>query len=538
MSLHTESIPATSLDYSPADLPRPAGPTSTWIFQIALALAAVCVGYAIHIRDGEYWPEAIRWVGWGIVLCTIGVALPRVRAFSWSGRAVLVVLFAVVAVQFGMMLADSPGGSNWWSNDLRDSSAGNFRLYSVGVRLAWVFVLIALWKPQKGWGRAALGLLLATHLALGVWMIRSSPRPHNDVFVFQQLGGQALLHGDNPYNITYPDIYQETHQTDRPVYGKGLVKDGQLGFGFPYTPLSLLLSTLGYATLGDHRYAQAIAMTLAGGLIALARPSRASVLAAAGLLFTPRGLFVLGRAWTEPFVVLGLAAVVYVSAQLCDNTGKSIAHMPSPGTPGEASGSSDCPRAGRGEGLLRRAVKPTVVTLGITLGFFLGTKQYLILAVPPILLLLPRPMRPRPTILLLATAAFVALLITLPFAIWNLPAFVRSTWTVQQIAPFREDALSYLVWYFQRTGVRPGAWVAFAAAIPATALALWRAPRNGSGFAAALSLIFLVFVAFNKQAFANYYYFILAACWAAVATADNGATSTSPTRRADGRVDM
>src|SRR5690349_11924459 len=109
MSLHTESIPATSLDYSPADLPRPAAPASAWVFQITLALVAVCVGYAIHIRDGEFWPEAIRWIGWGIVLCTIGVALPRVRFVKWSGGAVLVVLFAAVAVQFGIVLADSPG---------------------------------------------------------------------------------------------------------------------------------------------------------------------------------------------------------------------------------------------------------------------------------------------------------------------------------------------------------------------------------------------------------------------------------------------
>ena len=170
--------------------------------------------------------------------------------------------------------------------------------------------------------------------------------------------------------------------------------------------------------------------------------------------------------------------------------------------------------------------KRTIAALGITVGFFLATKRSLILALPPILLLFPvRFARPRPTILLLAAAAFVVALFTLPFAAWNPKAFVRSTWTVQQIAPFREDTLSYLVWYFQRTGVRPGAWLAFAAAVPATALALSAPPRHPAGFAAAVALIFLVFVAFNKQAFANYYYFILAACWAAVAAAKTG---TSP----------
>src|SRR4051812_18486252 len=135
MSLHTESIPATPLDYAPArPAPaRPAAPTSAWLFQISLALAAVCVGYAIHIRDGEYWPEAIRWVGLAVVLCAAGVALPRMRSFPWSGAAVLAVLFTAVAVQFALLLADSPGGSNWWSNDLRDSSAGNFLFYNIAV---------------------------------------------------------------------------------------------------------------------------------------------------------------------------------------------------------------------------------------------------------------------------------------------------------------------------------------------------------------------------------------------------------------------
>ena len=33
-------------------------------------------------------------------------------------------------------------------------------------------------------------------------------------------------------------------------------------------------------------------------------------------------------------------------------------------------------------------------------------------------------------------------------------SFWNSTVTVQQVAPFREDALSWLVWYFHKTGVK------------------------------------------------------------------------------------
>ena len=43
------------------------------------------------------------------------------------------------------------------------------------------------------------------------------------------------------------------------------------------------------------------------------------------------------------------------------------------------------------------------------------------------------------------------------------------------------------------------------------AIALWRCPRDPAGFAAALALIYLPFIAFNKQAFANYYLFVIGA---------------------------
>ena len=54
--------------------------------------------------------------------------------------------------------------------------------------------------------------------------------------------------------------------------------------------------------------------------------------------------------------------------------------------------------------------------------------------------------------------------------------------------------------------------------VPAIALALWRCPRTPAGFAAAVTVVYLTFFAFNKQAFANYYYFVVVtACWATAA---------------------
>src|SRR6185295_8463076 len=90
----------------------------------------------------------------------------------------------------------------------------------------------------------------------------------------------------------------------------GVSVGGRLQFGYPYPPLTLLLTTVAHL-LGDFRYAQLAAMTLAGGLLAFARPGRNALAAAALLLFTPRGFFVLEAGWTEPFAVLFLAATVF-----------------------------------------------------------------------------------------------------------------------------------------------------------------------------------------------------------------------------------
>jgi hypothetical protein len=59
--------------------------------------------------------------------------------------------------------------------------------------------------------------------------------------------------------------------------------------------------------------------------------------------------------------------------------------------------------------------------------------------------------------------------------------------------------------------------VAFIAAGLAIALSLLLAPRTAAGFAGAVALTYLGFFAFNKQAFCNYYYFVLGALCSAVA---------------------
>jgi hypothetical protein len=446
-----------------------------WFSTAAFALAAASIGYAIHWRDGEYWPEALKWVTIGLLLTLAGVVVPWMQdRRRWGGRIVLAALGTAVFLQFIQLLRSPPGGWNWWSNDIHDLSWANLRVFYAGVTSAAILSAGLLLDSRVVRG-VCLPLLFAIHLALGVWTVRAAPLPKIDVFAFQQLGPEALLAGRNPYSIEMPDVYHGTQQErDRAVYGQGLAHDGMLRFGFPYPPLSLYFATAGYKLAGENRYAQVVALTLAGIFIAYCRPGRTAALAAVLLLFTPRAFFILGRGWTEPFVVVTLAAAVF-----CACRGWRV--------------------------------------LPVALGLFMASKQYLVFAVPLIYLLAAPPRRWRHLAVLLLGAGVVAFAVSAPLVLWDWRAFVHSAGTVQKLAPFRDDALGYLVWISHQWGRRLDVGVGLVAMAVGLAVGLWRCPRDPAGFAAGLAMIFLPFIAFNKQAFANYYLFVIGALCCAVA---------------------
>ena len=302
-----------------------------------------------------------------------------------------------------------------------------------------------------------------------------------------------MLEGRNPYDarqVQFPDIYLSTHENHQRVYGEGMVINDTLQFGFPYPPVSLYCSTLGVflseskGSIGDTRYAQAVALSLIGLIIGYSRPGLMPKLAAALLLFTPTIWFLLGRSWTEPFVVLFLSATIFCA----------------------------CRKLRWG--------------LPVAFGLFLASKQYLALAVPLSFLLVPdfqwrSPASWRAWMVLLLGAGGVAALVTLPLALWDFHAFWFSLVTVQKEAPFRWDALSYLVWiaFHVDSKYANWTWLAFVAVVPAIVLSLRTARRTPAGFALSLALVYLVFIAFNKQAFCNYYFFVIGClCCALAAT--------------------
>lgn len=430
------------------------------------AIGAVAMGAAVQVANGYGHPTAFAWLTVAVVAVLLAVVLPTHRAAEdVLGRALPPVLVVALAWQLWSMLQRSPAQPF-------EAVAG----WRAGFLTAAVVAVGAAGAIAVGRGIVRhLGVvaLLATHLALGVWTIRAQAAPPGiDVYMFQRDAVAALLAGVNPYAIDFPNPYPTGA-----YYGPGMVVDGRLTFGFVYPPLSAFLSVVG-GVLGDVRYAQLGAMTLAAAFMAYTRRGALGGLAAALFLFTPRNFFVLEQSWTEPFVVLFVAATVWCAAR----------H----------------PRAAP-----------------YALGLFLAVKQYAVLALPLALLIGRPPMTFAGFRRIAVPAVIVAAVVTLPLFLWEPAGFLRAVVELQFYQPFRSEALSYLGLWAGRGGQPPfGTGVAFAVAAVVMGLALWRVARTPAGFALGVAALFLAFFVLNKQAFANYYFFVIGTLCVAVAASD------------------
>jgi hypothetical protein len=181
--------------------------------------------------------------------------------------------------------------------------------------------------------------------------------------------------------------------------------------------------------------------------------------------------------WTEPFVVLTLAGTLFCACRF--------------------------PRA-----------------TPYALGLLLASKQYTVFIVPLAALLLVNPFRWRDYLIFILKAFLVAGVISLPLVLWDLKAFMWSAVQLQLIQPFRKDSISYLAWFawvVSEPWAMRLAGIAFIAAIAAVVVVLRRCPRSPQGFAAGMAIVYLAFLAVNKQAFCNYYFLVIAAFCSAVA---------------------
>lgn len=415
----------------------------------------MALGTAVQAHNGSFSIPAVTALAlaWLLIIAA-NLALPVTRVAANASSLALASAFVLMWA----MLLSSPA-----ITALRGQP-------QLGVKLALVVggclggaVFLA---PERE-SRWAFYALLVWHLALGLWLLSVSRHPHIDVFVFQEDAAQALLHGDNPYAITFANIYHSDI-----VYGAGLTDGERLFFGYPYPPLSLFM-VLPAALFGDPRYAQLLAYTSCAALIAGTQRTRMSRAAAATFLMLSRGFFVLEQSWTEPLALLLLALSLWTALR--------------------------APR-----------------WLGFALGLLFASKQYLVVIAPLLLLLCER--SPRKAARLLVQAGAVAALVTLPLFLWDPQAFFHSVIALQVHQPFRADALSFLNLFANlRTPLLAFVWL-----LPATALIAWRAPASPASFALAAALVLCTFFAWNKQAFCNYYFLALGALCMAFAVAYRG----------------
>lgn len=266
-------------------------------------ISATCLGVALQLSNGILVPRALALVVLAFVLSAAAAALPRpAHLLRLDAPAVRFVGLAALAIHL-MYLFTSPPALyvQFDAEGLRRFHAGLAVLAIAGASAAW---------PSPRWAKLQILVLIAAHAALGAWIIQRSPYPPIDVHTFHRYAIYALRDGIDPYAITFPDIYRSGA-----YYGPGLSVAGRLQFGFPYFPLSLLLSLPGQVFFKDARYAQLIAIELAALCMTFARPRGLGLMAAVLYLTTPRIFFVLEQSWTEPFLVLGVCAVVFAACR-------------------------------------------------------------------------------------------------------------------------------------------------------------------------------------------------------------------------------
>ena len=429
-----------------------------------MIVAAVTLGFAIHVNNGVLHAVGILWLSASLAaLCAAFVKLPAGARFLRFPPARLPELIAAgIFIQFILLLCCQEPGA--WRSPVLGTT--HFMLLAIGLGLCELMFFV----PSLA-GRI-FPLVLVVFTGLGALAIHANAQPHIDVWRAQTAGLDAMRSGGDPWSSTIADLY---HLPD--LYSPGTVRDGVVHLGFPYPPLMVYADLPGYWLCGDYRYGYLAATVLAAIFIVGATPGRSGYLLAALFLFTPRAFHVLSQGWSEPVMVMLLAATVWCARKR--------------------------PRA-----------------LPLVLGLFLVSKQYAPLAVIPALLL-ARTWKARAV--MFGKAALVGLLVSLPLALWNTPAFIHSTLGVAAGTKFRMDSLCFIAWIGNVAGWEVPAWagsISYIAGVSAGIFAVRRSPRSPAGFSAAVSLAFLCFFAVNKFAFCNYYHFIIAAlCIAAGAEA-------------------
>ena len=420
------------------------------------ALGAVSMAVALQLSSGMFDPAALALAALTSALAIAAVVLPaQLPSAPRAGpdaSAVQVLLGAgfLHGIWCHVFLVPT-----FYADPRRMGGFRGLALLSLLVGSAYLCVHL-----RASLQRLRLLGFLACFLAMGAIIIHLSNGPRIDVWLFQQIGADALKQGYNPYSVSYPDLYARTGETLK-MYGPEIVRDHRVHV-YPYPPLTALLAVPSFALLGDVRYVNLAAMAIAGFAIARLGGAAGEV-AALFLLFQGRSFFVLEQGWSEAVVLAAFAVSVLIASRPA-----------------------------------RRL--PQWLALGLSLGVLAASKQYSPLLLLPLALALPARLRPRAALVALA---FV-LITFAPFVVWDAEGLYRGVVKMQFLQPLRTDSLSLLALWARSHGAPAwGAVPAFAAAAGVLALAAARRFTLAHACTAAAAA-WLVLVLLNKQAFCNY----------------------------------
>jgi hypothetical protein len=158
--------------------------------------------------------------------------------------------------------------------------------------VATTSVLLVFWERFPA-GRLAVVPLALAALAFAGMILGSVP--NIDVWVIFQQSADGLLHGLNPYNMSFTGV-----------------PAGQTSDCFNYLPVTFLATAPSKWLFGDVRWVEGACLLGAGALltrqVVRRGGGRGQVLLAALVALTPGSLMMVQQAWNEPILLLGLVA--------------------------------------------------------------------------------------------------------------------------------------------------------------------------------------------------------------------------------------
>ena len=337
------------------------------------------------------------------------------------------------------------------------------QVVALGLLVTYLPFLTGRWREPRAVRVARFAAFAIAIAAAGTDAIRASPSPRIDVWTVQQMGAAELKAGHNPYQTV-------------------AVRDTgpRLGDDVPYVypPVQLYLTLPAYALLGDVRYTMLAALVLAGVgmryITSRARaelPSIAEDAPALYLWLMPKLFFILEQSWVDPVQVMLIVLTI-------------AAHV---------------------------GKRPYLTAL--LLGFVVASKQTMFWAVGLTGVLLGFDRR-QWAVTVAMGAALVA-----PFALLDFRALKHANFDFLNQLPSRPDALTFNTWYLRTFSREMSKAVGFSLAGLVSVFAMWRMRGSAARLALAVATTYAFFFAFNKWAFANYYFLISSLTAAAAAAA-------------------